>query len=272
MQPLMSALSRHGPKRRTSKWSRFALCTILSAVVLASLGGQEPLPSPTGFINDYVGVLDERVRANLEALARELQAKTGAEVAVAVLESLGNESLEDYSNRVAEHWGVGDQGDRGVLLLLAVEERMLRIEVGYGLEGVIPDGVAGEIRDGMTPYLRRNNYNGAIAFGVTTIATAVARDSGVTLSGQPARPSGSGRQRDRGSGGWLRLLFFAPFLFMRRRTIGGGWLGGPMTTAWMLGGMTRGMAGGYAGRGLGSGGFGGFGGGGFGGGGASGSW
>ena len=93
MQPLMSALSRHGPKRRTSKWSRFALCTILSAVVLASLGGQEPLPSPTGFINDYVGVLDERVRANLEALARELQQTRGS--AVAVLESAGHESLED---------------------------------------------------------------------------------------------------------------------------------------------------------------------------------
>ena len=270
MHPLMSAPPRAGLKRRISRWSRFALCAILSTVGLASLEGQGPLPNPTGFINDYVGVLDGRVRANLEALAQELRTKTGAEVAVAVLESLGGESLEDYSNRVAEHWGVGDQDDRGVLLLIAVEERMLRIEVGYGLEGVIPDGAAGEIRDGMTPYLSRNNYNGAVAFGVSAIATAVARDSGVTLSGQPARPAG--RQRDRGTGGWLRLLLFAPFLFMRRRTIGGGWFGGPMATALMLGGMSRGMAGGYAGRGLGSGGFGGFGGGGFGGGGASGSW
>lgn len=267
----MSALSSAEPNRRISSWSRFAVGAILSTVVLASIEGQQPLPNPTGFINDYVGVLDGRVRANLEALTQELRTKTGAEVAVAVLESLGGESLEDYSNRVAEHWGVGDQDDRGVLLLIAVEERMLRIEVGYGLEGVIPDGAAGQIRDGMTPYLSRNNYNSAVAFGVFEIATAVAADSGVTLSvGAPARSSG--RQRDRGTGGWLRLLFFAPFLFMRRRTIGGGWFGGPMATAMMLGGMSRGMAGGYAGRGLGSGGFGGFGGGGFGGGGASGSW
>lgn len=271
MHPLMSALPRPGPRRRISRLSRFILCAVVSTVGLASLAAQEPLPNPTGFINDYVGVLDERIQANLEALARELQAKTGAEVAVAVLPSLGDESLEDYSNRVAERWGVGDEADRGVLLLLAVEERLLRIEVGYGLEGIIPDGAAGEIRDGMLPYLRGNNYNGAVAFGVTAIATTVARDSGVTLSvGAPARSSG--RQRDRGSGGWLRLLLFAPFLFMRRRTIGGGWFGGPMATALMLGGMSRGMAGGYAGRGLGSGGFGGFGGGGFGGGGASGSW
>ena len=270
MHPLMSALPRSEPNRRISSWSRFVLGAIVSTVVLTSVEGQEPLPNPTGFINDYVGVLDGRVRDNLEALAKELRTKTGTEVAVAVLESLGGESLEDYSNRVAEHWGVGDQDDRGVLLLIAVEERMLRIEVGYGLEGVIPDGSAGQVRDGMTPYLSQNNYNDAIAFGVSAIATMVARDSGVTLSGQPARPPG--RLRDRGTGGWLRLLLFAPFLFMRRRTIGGGWFGGPMATAMMLGGMSRGMAGGYAGRGLGSGGFGGFGGGGFGGGGASGSW
>ena len=270
MHPLMSAPPRAGSKRRISNWSRFALGAMLATVALTSLAGQEPLPNPTGFINDYVGVLDGRVRANLEALAQELRTKTGSEVAVAVLESLGGESLEDYSNQVAEHWGVGDRDDRGVLLLIAVEERLLRIEVGYGLEGVIPDGAAGEIRDGMTPHLSRNDYNRAVAFGVTAIATVVARDSGVALSGQPARPPG--RQRDRGSGGWLRLLLFAPFLFMRRRTVGGGWFGGPMATAVMLGGMSRGMAGGYAGRGLGSGGFGGFGGGGFGGGGASGSW
>ena len=270
MHPLMSALPRPGPKRRIPNWFRFALGAILSTAILAPLGGQQPLPNPTGFINDYAGVLDPGIRANLEALAQELQAKTGAEVAVAVLESLGDESLEDYSNRLAEHWGVGNQGDQGVLLLLAVEERRLRIEVGYGLEGLISDGDAGEIRDGMIPYLRQNNYNGAVALGVSVVAASVARDAGVTLSGQPSRPSR--QRRDRGTGGWLRLLLFAPFLFMRRRTIGGRWHGGAMTTALMLGGMSRGMAGGYAGRGLGSGGFGGFGGGGFGGGGASGGW
>ncbi len=270
MHPLMSALPLTGPKRRVPSWFRFVLCAILSAAILAPLAGQEPLPNPTGFINDYAGVLDERMRTNLEALAQELRAKTGAEVAVAVLESLGGESLEDYSNRVAEHWGVGDEDDRGVLLLLAIEDRLLRIEVGYGLEGVIPDGAAGEIRDGMTPYLRQGNYNGAIAVGVASIAAAIARDAGVALSGAPAQPSR--RQRERGPGGWLPLLFLAPLLFARRRRVGGGWFGGPMAAAWMLGGMSRGMGGGYAGGGISSGGFGGFGGGGFGGGGASGGW
>ncbi len=266
----MSALPNPGPRRGVSKLSRFALCAILSALILAPLGGQEPLPEPAGFINDYAGVIDEQVRARLEALAQELRAKTGAEVALAVLESLGDESLEDYSNRVAEHWGIGDQDDRGVLLLLAIQDRQLRIEVGYGLEGVIPDGAAGAIREGMTPYLQQGDYNGAIAFGIASLASAIARDSGVALSGISTRPAG--RQQDRGGGGWLRLLLLAPFLFLRRRTYGGGWRGGPMTTALMIGGMSRGVAGGYAGGGLGSGGFGGFGGGGFGGGGASGGW
>ena len=266
----MSALPLLGSKRRIPKRSKLAFGAVVSALLLASLFGQQPLPEPSGFINDYAGVLDQRIRASLEALAQDLQAKTRAEVAVAVLQSLGGESLEDYTNRVAEHWGVGDQADRGVLLLLAIEERRLRIEVGYGLEGVIPDGLAGEIRDGMTPYLRQGNYNGAVAFGVSAVATVVARDSGVTLSGQPARSSR--RQRSRGPGGWLPLLIFAPLLLTRRRRVGGAWRGGPMTTAWMLAGMSGGMAGGYAGRSLGGGGFGGFGGGGFGGGGASGGW
>lgn len=267
----MSALPLLGSKRRIPKRSRLALGAVLSVLLLASLFGQQPLPEPSGFVNDYAGVLDQRIRASLEALAQDLQAKTGAEVAVAVLQSLGGESLEDYTNRVAEHWGVGDQADRGVLLLLAIEERRLRIEVGYGLEGVIPDGLAGEIRDGMTPYLRQGNYNGAVAFGVSAVATVVARDSGVTLSGQPVRSSSS-RQRSRSPGGLLPLLIFAPLLLTRRRRVGGAWRGGPMTTAWMLAGMSAGMGGGYAGRSLGGGGFGGFGGGGFGGGGASGGW
>ena len=220
----MSALPLLGPKRRIPKWSRLALGAVLSVLLLASLFGQQPLPQPSGFINDYAGVLDQRIRASLEALAQDLQAKTRAEVAVAVLQTLGGESLEDYANRVAEHWGVGDEADRGVLLLLAIEERRLRIEVGYGLEGVIPDGVAGEIRDGMTPYLRQGNYNGAVAFGVSAVATIVARDSGVTLSGQPARSSG--RQRSRGRGSWLPLLILAPLLLTRRRRVGGAWRGG----------------------------------------------
>ena len=268
----MSASSRPGPNRRIPNWFKFVVCAVLSTVVLASLVAQEPFPNATGFINDYAGVLDTQVRASLEGLAQELQGKTGAEVAVAVLESLGDESLEDYSNRLAEHWGVGDQDDRGALLLLAIEDRRMRIEVGYGLEGVIPDGAAGAIRDDMTPYLRQGNYNAAVAVGVSSIAAAIAEDSGVTLSGGLVRSSR--RQRSGGESGWLRLLLLlgVPFLFMRRRTVGGGWHGAPLAAAWMMGGMSRGIGGGYGGGGHGGGGFGGFGGGGFGGGGASGGW
>ena len=266
----MSAFLGPGSKRHVPSWRRIAVCAILSALAVASLAGQEALPQPTGFINDYAGVLDERGSARLEGLAGELRAKTGAEVAVAVLESLGGESLEDYTNRVAEHWGVGDQADRGVLLLLAIQERLLRIEVGYGLEGIIPDGAAGEIRDSMTPYLRQGDYNAAVAVAVGSIAATIAADAGVTLSGAAARPAR--RQRQRGGGSWLPWLLLAPLLLVRRRTVGGGWHGGPLAAAWMIGGMSRGSGGGYAGGGLSDGGFGGFGGGGFGGGGASGSW
>ncbi len=169
--------------------------TVLAAAILGSLGAQEPLPEPTGFINDYAGVLNPQIQAHLEGLSRELRTKTGAEVALAVVPSLGGESVEGYANRVAERWGVGDQEDRGVVLLLAIEDRKIRVEVGYGLEGVIPDGRAGEIRDGMTPYLQQGDYDSAITLGVTAIADAVARDAGVTLTGAAVRPARSHRTR-----------------------------------------------------------------------------
>ncbi len=266
--PLVSVPPNRSPRKQLSTVFSFALRAFLAAALLGSLVAQEPLPEPTGFINDYAGILQPQLQARLEALSQELRSKTGAEVALAVLPSLGDESLEDYTNRVAEYWGVGDQDDRGVLLLLAIEDRKLRIEVGYGLEGVIPDGRAGEIRDGMTSYLRQGAYDSAIAFGITAVADAVARDADVTLSGAVVRPTRSRRTRN----SWWPWLFMLPLFLMPRRRRVGRWSGGAITTAWMLGGIPHGIGGGFSSGGHRGGGFGGFGGGGFGGGGASGGW
>jgi uncharacterized protein len=192
---------------------------------------------------------------------------------VAIVKSLGGDSVEDYANRLAEQWGVGDKNDRGALLLLAVQDRGLRLEVGYGLEPILTDGMAGEVLDQVTPYLRRGDFDGGVRVGVARVAQIIAADAGVRLTGMP-RGAPPARGRRRLPGGWLTLLFILPFLLAPRRRRYGGWRSNAVTTAWMLGSLggfgRRGSGGG--GSFGGGGGFGGFGGGGFGGGGASRSW
>jgi len=250
---------------------------LFAALLLAAQAAlaQAPDLEPSGYINDYAGVLSASRKAELEAVAKDLKQKTGAEVAVAIVKSIGGDSLENYTNLLAEKWGVGDQEDRGALLLLAVEDRQVRLEIGYGLEPIIPDGRAGQTLDTMTPYLQQGDYDNAVAVAVLDVSQIVAADAGVQLTGAPqtSQPSRASR-RGRG-GSWWPLLFIVPFLFMPRRRRYGGWGGNAITTGWMLGGLggfgRRLGGGGFGGFG-GGGGFGGFGGGGFGGGGASRSW
>ena len=239
------------------------------------LTAQAPLPRPVGFVNDYAGVLNPKITQQLESVANELKEKANAEIAIAVVESLEGDSVENYAYVLAESWGVGGKKDRGALLLLAIKDRRMRIEIGYGLEPIIPDGLAGQIREQMRPALTAANYDRAVALGFVQIAQIVATDAGVTLTGiSTTNKQAPRRKRSRSVFGLWPMMFFLPFLFGRRRN-SGGWHGGAMTSAWMLGGlvgMGRGGYSGMAGGGYSSGGFGGFSGGGFGGGGASGSW
>lgn len=248
------------------------LILCLAAAGAGSLPAQVPELEPTGYVNDFTGVLSPGLVRQLDALGAELKQKTGAEVAVAVIDSLGDESLENFANILAERWGVGDEQDRGALLLFSIKDRLLRVEIGYGLEPIIPDGRAGDVREAMIPHLRDGDYDAAIATGMTMLAAMIAQDAGVQLTGYQPPPSSRRGRRSRRGGWWPLLLMFLFFLPRRRRR--GGWRGGGITTALMLGGL-GGMAMGGGGRGgyiSGGGGFGGFGGGGFGGGGASGSW
>ena len=248
---------------------------MLVLLLCVPLVAQAPLPEPTGFINDYAGVLNAGVRGQLEAIAVELKQKTKAEVAVAVVKSLEGDSVENYANVLAEQWGVGDEEDRGVLLLLAIDDRKLRIEVGYGIEPILPDGRAGEIREQMRPALQAGDYDRAVTIGFLAIAQVVADDAGIKLAGAPTtQRTPQRRRRSRGLLGLWPLILFLPFLFGRRGGPGRR-RGGGLTSALLLGGlagMGRGGFSGMGGGGYSGGGFGGFSGGGFGGGGASGSW
>lgn len=132
-------------------------------------------PDYQGFVNDYAGLLTPQARAQLEARLTQLEKDTTAEVAVVTIKSLEGDSIEDYAVRLFEKWGIGKKGkDNGVLFLVALNDRKMRIEVGYGLEPVITDARAGRIRDNdVLPRFKNNEYEGGILAGVSSIENYV---------------------------------------------------------------------------------------------------
>jgi uncharacterized protein len=229
------------------------------------------------YVSDFVGAFSRPARDQLTALCTEVQQKAQAQIAVVTIKSLQGRSIEDYSIDLATRLGIGPKSsNRGVLILFAVDDRQYRIEVGYGLEAILPDGKVGAIGREAVPYLRAANYDAAAFLMTRRVADVIAADRGVTLSGSvPASPDSEGQGRSLTTG-QIFLLFFAVFVvysIIRRANRGGpnrfgrgGWWIPPV----MGGGWGGGGFGG--GGGGGGGGFGGFGGGSFGGGGASGSW
>jgi uncharacterized protein len=226
---------------------------------------------PTGRVNDYAGLLRPAEREQLESRLAERERATGAQVVVAIFPSLEGESLEDYSIRLAQKWRIGQKSlDNGVILLIFVNDRKMRLEVGYGLEPVIPDIVAGAlIRETLAPRFREQRY----AAGIEASADAIyARIAGDTRA-PPPRPPAQGRPLPLATLLLLLLIFgvFGVAILSAMRnasrgavTAGGrGWRSHPP--------IFYGGGGGWSSGGGGGGGFSG-GGGSFGGGGASGSW
>lgn len=252
--------------------------------VVVSLACAEKISDvhPVNYVTDVAGVLDPTTVGRINAVAGDVERKTGAQIAVVTVKSLDGRPVEDYAVDLYKHLGVGHKDDRGVLLLLATGDRKYRIEVGYGLEPVINDARAGDIGREMVPYLRQNDYNSAIELASGRIATRIADASNVKLDQTPAVVRNQGRgSEDEGFPWWILPLGFIviPFLINaitrssrrgRRRRLGGfpWWLGpGGFGGGW--GGGGGGGWGGSSGGGIS---FGGFGGGSSGGGGASGSW
>lgn len=150
--------------------------------LLTSPAEAQALPKADGYVNDLAGILDPATRSALEQRLKDVEAKTSSEIAVATVKSLDGISIEEYATRLFKAWGVGqEKTDNGVLVLVAPNEREMRIEVGYGLEGVLPDGLAGEIRDAQfLPRFRDNDYAGGIRDGVGRLADIVERNQVLT--------------------------------------------------------------------------------------------
>ncbi len=275
-------------KGRKMKAGRKAVAIVLVCAGLFFLAlpayAQQGLPKvkPAGYVNDFAGVLSPSARAQLEALCAEVDQKAHAQIAVVTVQSLDGKPVEDYSIALATQWGIGPkQSSSGVLILLAVQDRKYRIEVGYGLEPILPDGKVGGFMREAVPYLKEGNYDAALLLMTRRVAEVIAQDRGVTLTVATSLPQiAVSDHKQLGNGpsaiGAILLVIFFIFIFLKlvsgggRRGGGGGWWVGPMMGGMMGGGGSFG-GGGFGGGG-GGGGFGGFGGGSFGGGGASGSW
>jgi len=239
---------------------RFFPILIALGLLLPLTSAALEVPKATGYVVDTAGLLSDSTRLKLEHFLEGFEKSDSTQLAVLTIPSLEGESLEEYALEVAEGGGIGQKGkDNGALLLIAKEDRKIRIEVGYGLEGRLTDLLSGRIIDNeISPRFKAGDYDGGIVAGVAAMAEAV--------RGEYQGSDRTGGKKKRNPWGSLALLLFlGPGLMLlgggsrshghRRRS--GFWIGGPP-----FGG----------GGGFGGGGFGGFGGGGFGGGGSSGGW
>ncbi|HDM90092.1 MAG TPA: TPM domain-containing protein, partial [candidate division WOR-3 bacterium] len=144
------------------------------------------LPNPVGYVNDFAGIIDPQWESKIEAVIQEVKDKTGAEIAVVTVNSIEPYgTIEEYAVKLFEKWGIGEEEkDNGVLVVVALDIRKVRIEVGYGLEGAIPDGFAGEIiRKTIVPFFRKGSYGEGLYYGVLRLARRIAGEYNVELEG-----------------------------------------------------------------------------------------
>jgi uncharacterized protein len=268
--------------------ARVALAAALLLVLWSGTAVAQPQPPPlTQPVNDFAHVIDPASARTIDALVRSLQRATGDVVVVATIETFQPyATIDEYAVRMFQNGGrgIGEKGrDNGLLVVVAVNDRRVRVEVGYELEQFITDGFAGQVRDeDMTPQFRQGNYGAGLAAGVQRIIGRIAQGRNVSLQDLPqtTRPA-----RRRPSGGIPVFWLFIAFLVVRALVSGIGrsrrgppGFGGPGWSGWSSGVGPfigrRGGFGGFGGGGFGGGGggFGGFGGGRSGGGGASGGW
>lgn len=269
-----------------STWRAGARLLLFAVLVVGAAGaaparaqddsGRAAIPRYTGYVTDAAGILDDARRAQLEGFLDQLHAKTGVQFAVLTVKTCAPEDPSTYKTRVFNEWGIGDKERKdGLLLLVAMQERFLRFETGYGLEGTLPDGWQSRmLRDLAVPAFRAGDPGEGITAAVLSSAQRIGAEKGVKLewNGRELRydtASGGGR----GLPAWVILLiaFFIFFVLIpsllagRRRgwRSAAGWGGG-------FGGFGGGFGGGSGGGGGGS--FGGFGGGSSGGGGGGAGW
>ncbi len=228
-------------------------------LITVSVSAQRAIPKQEGvWVHDEANILSANTESQLNALLRSHEDSTSNQIGVLVVSSLEGEDIEGYAIRVFKEWKIGQEGkDNGVLFVIAVEDRMMRMEVGYGLEGVLTDALTSRIqRNEVAPFFREGNYEAGIVSGTLAIIQSI---EGEYVNDAPLKKKS--KRSPIGSVIFVLILI----LVMAGRNRGGGSGRGGAGGYW-----TAAMLGSMLGRGMGGGGGGGFSGGSFGGGGFSG--
>ncbi len=235
---------------------RLQRLTVVAWLVLLAASAATALEVPylAGRVNDLAGMLSDATEADLEQQLAALEAESGAQVVVLTVPSLEGDPLEDFSLRVAETWRLGREGvDDGVLLLIARDERQVRIEVGYGLEGALPDALSHRIITGLiTPRFRAGDFDGGVEAAAGALAAAIRGEELVvpeprssSNTGLPALatllflglfflPFFNAALRTPGAGAWFLYLFLTPFLFVFPAAVAGLAAGIAAAAAWLV--------------------------------------
>lgn len=278
------------------------LLALVASLVVAVPEGPGPSPATaapgdttapdlgraTAYVTDDAGILKARQQGRLERYLVKVEKELGVQMAVVTVETTKPQSIEEFAVRQFEQWGIGGaKSDEGLLVVVAVADRKVRFEVGYGLEGVLPDGrVGGIIRSILTPAFRAGDYGGGLLGGLVEAARFIAEEKGLP---PPLPDEGDAPPPPRGERLPVWLIFLVLFIVLQVIAAimrgGGGGRGGKRRRRsgsldpvfWSMGGWGGGSSGGWGGGGgfgggSSGGGFGGFGGGASGGGGATGSW
>lgn len=250
---------------------QFILLICLFAPSLSSFAS--PIfPSPTSYkyVNDYVGLLNKEETQKIVSIGKELEDKTGAQAVIVIIDSTNNAPIEDYANKLFRTWGIGQKNkNNGLLILIALNDRSFRVEVGKGLEGAIPDALSNRVMESLLkPHFSEGNYGLGLVESYSSFADLIGKEYGVTLDKSLNIPLPNENQAKNNSrngafiGGSVFFLFVLDFILNRGRV--SSFL---LNMLFISSFNRRGPRGGSGG-----GGFGGFGGGSSNGGGSSGNW
>src|SRR5437016_6331367 len=144
---------------------------------------------PAGYVNDFAGVLDAGSAQRITQICSQIEHKAQAQIAVVTIRSLDGSDIESFAVDLYKQWGIGAKStNRGVLVLLAVNDHKYRIEVGYGLEPILPDGKVGGFGREAVPYFRQNQYGPALELLTHRVAETIAEDAKISLDAPAPRP------------------------------------------------------------------------------------
>lgn len=236
----------------------FLLLVVLLQTFCAAAGLEaaeippKPQPGTNIYVQDYANVIPPDSEKIIYSLGRELDSKTTAQVAVLTVPTLDGEPIESYALNVLRSWGIGSRDkNNGVLIVVATNDRQSRIEVGYGLEGALPDGLTGRIQDEtMLPYFRNGQYAKGIVNGYAATAATVAKEYNVKLDGVSYNPPAQKQQED-SLPLWAKIAIGIGIVLLL--IVDNMFFGGFITQMLILSIFRRGGGGGFGGGGFGGG-------------------